>query len=108
MHATVATAAALAVRTVPQLQSRSWPQETRQHCPTGICAQVWLALYNLVVDPACRAKMGLTDSRCDALFKLKRHFTEVLLDQVRPAGWLACWLGCKLAEPGLQRAVHGS
>ncbi|GAB4819300.1 hypothetical protein N2152v2_006346 [Parachlorella kessleri] len=44
--------------------------------------QVWLALYNLVVDPGCRDKMGLTESRCEALMKLKRHFSELLLDQL--------------------------
>ncbi len=55
--------------------------------------QVWLALYNLVVDPGCRAKMGLeSDSRCEALLKLKRHFTELLLDQVLLVKPGACWV----------------
>ena len=65
-----------------------WSSETRismRPARPPACAparQVWLALYNLVVDPAARAKMDLTESRCEALFRLKRHFSEVLLDQV--------------------------
>eukprot|EP00877_Chromochloris_zofingiensis_P004789 jgi/Chrzof1/14310/Cz08g32160.t1 len=45
-------------------------------------AQVWLALNNLLVDPKCRAKYEPDDYRRENLLKLKRHFHEVLLDQL--------------------------
>lgn len=65
-----------------------------------LAVQVWLALYNLVVDPSCRARMELTESRCESLFRLKKHFTELLLDQVgrAEAGWgAASPQGCPLS-----------
>lgn len=45
--------------------------------------QVWLLLHNLLTDPAARAQMGLSGARADALLRLKRHISELLLDQVR-------------------------
>lgn len=44
--------------------------------------QVWLLLHNLLADGAARSKMDMTDARCEGLLRLKRHFNEVLLDQV--------------------------
>ena len=47
--------------------------------PAGQC---WLALTNLVCDPKCRARYRYDDSRRRSLEKLKRHFNEVLFDQL--------------------------
>ena len=44
--------------------------------------QVWLLLHNLLADGAARAGMGMTEARCDALLRLRRHFNELLFDQV--------------------------
>lgn len=65
-------------------------------CDTGpwcLCAfihclrkQVWLALHNLLADGQARAKMDMTEGRCEALLRLKRHFNELLLDQASEAG----------------------
>lgn len=45
--------------------------------------QVWLLLYNLLADGAARARMDMTEGRCEALLRLRRHFNELLFDQVR-------------------------
>ena len=47
--------------------------------------QVWLLLHNLLVDPAARAHIDLTEARCDVLLRLRRLFNELLLDQVQSA-----------------------
>jgi hypothetical protein len=44
---------------------------------------VWLLLYNLLADGAARSRMEMSEARCEALLKLKRHFNELLLDQAR-------------------------
>lgn len=43
---------------------------------------MWLALNNLIVDPNCRAKYVLDDTRKDTLFRLKRFMNDLLLDQL--------------------------
>ena len=56
--------------------------------------QVWLLLYNLLADGAARSRMEMSEARCEALLKLKRHFNELLLDQAR--GGVVCgavWCG---------------
>eukprot|EP00899_Mesostigma_viride_P004491 jgi/Mesvir1/14042/Mv03116-RA.1 len=45
-------------------------------------AQVWLALHNLVVDPRCRARYTFDDFRKSVVGKLRRHFHELLFDQL--------------------------
>ncbi|KIZ06797.1 hypothetical protein MNEG_1153 [Monoraphidium neglectum] len=45
-------------------------------------AQVWLALHNLLLEPACRAKYDPDEYRREALQKLRRHMHEPLLDQL--------------------------
>lgn len=46
--------------------------------------QAWLLLHNLLLDPAARAKMDVSEARADALLRARRHLSEPLLDQVRP------------------------
>lgn len=45
-------------------------------------AQVWLAIYNLVMDKACRARYHFTRHRKEALLRLRGCFNEVLVDQL--------------------------
>ncbi|KAK9839417.1 hypothetical protein WJX81_000945 [Elliptochloris bilobata] len=44
--------------------------------------QAWLALYNLVADPACRAKAPNSQARTDTLLRARRQLSDLLLDQV--------------------------
>ncbi|KAL4856193.1 Zinc finger MYND domain-containing protein 10 [Chlorella vulgaris] len=55
-----------------------------RHRLTQHDGQVWLLLHNLLADGAARSKMDMTDARCEGLLRLKRHFNEVLLDQLPP------------------------
>ena len=45
-------------------------------------SQVWLLLHNLLADGGARAKMDVSEARAEALLRLKRHYNELLLDQV--------------------------
>ena len=45
-------------------------------------AQCWLALHTLLCDPKCRAKYRYDDYRKGVVAGLKRHFNEVLMDQL--------------------------
>lgn len=44
--------------------------------------QAWLALTNLVCDPKCRARYRYDDARKRSMERLKRHFNDVLFDQL--------------------------
>mmetsp|Transcript_11111 Transcript_11111/g.31439 ORF Transcript_11111/g.31439 Transcript_11111/m.31439 type:complete len:658 (-) Transcript_11111:1406-3379(-) len=44
--------------------------------------QVWLAINNLVVDPAFREKYEFNDFRKDSLHSLRRYMNELLFDQL--------------------------
>jgi hypothetical protein len=46
--------------------------------------QVWLALNNLATDRKCRAKYRYDDHRKGTMERVKRHFNEVLFDQIPP------------------------
>jgi hypothetical protein len=45
-------------------------------------AQVWIAVYNLFMDPDCRKKYSLTEMRKSNLLRLRKYMNEVLLDQL--------------------------
>ena len=45
-------------------------------------AQCWLAVYNLIVEPKCRMRYHWDDYRVDKLALLKRHFNDILFDQL--------------------------
>ena len=57
------------------------PREDRMQL-TKCDGQTWLALTNLVCDPKCRARYQYTDSRKRSMERLKRHFNDVLFDQL--------------------------
>jgi hypothetical protein len=57
------------------------PREDRMQL-TKCDGQTWLALTNLVCDPKCRARYRYTDSRKRSMERLKRHFNDVLFDQL--------------------------
>merc|ERR1719498_22953 len=46
--------------------------------------QVWLAIYNLVMDQECRSRYELTSIRRENLLRLRRYINEVVVDQLPP------------------------
>ncbi|KAF2883540.1 hypothetical protein ILUMI_22604 [Ignelater luminosus] len=68
-------------------------------------AQVWLALRQLLLDPACPVHYDITDSRRSQLLKLQPLMSPVLLDQVSPLIELQQWL-YRLAVTDQQAAPH--
>jgi hypothetical protein len=46
--------------------------------------QVWLAIYNLVMDHECRCRYELTAHRRENLLRLRRYINEVVVDQLPP------------------------
>ncbi|CAE7949327.1 zmynd10, partial [Symbiodinium sp. KB8] len=47
-------------------------------------SQVWLSIYNLVMDAECRARYELTSFRRENLLRLRRYINEVVVDQLPP------------------------
>eukprot|EP00403_Amphidinium_massartii_P016501 CAMPEP_0178422114 /NCGR_PEP_ID=MMETSP0689_2-20121128/27004_1 /TAXON_ID=160604 /ORGANISM="Amphidinium massartii, Strain CS-259" /LENGTH=623 /DNA_ID=CAMNT_0020043663 /DNA_START=57 /DNA_END=1924 /DNA_ORIENTATION=+ len=46
--------------------------------------QVWLAIYNIVMDGECRSRYELTSIRRENLLRLRRFINEVVVDQLPP------------------------
>lgn len=46
--------------------------------------QVWLAIYNLVMDSECRKRYELTSFRRENLLRLRRFINDVVVDQLPP------------------------
>eukprot|EP00933_Yihiella_yeosuensis_P022568 TRINITY_DN17766_c0_g1_i1.p1 TRINITY_DN17766_c0_g1~~TRINITY_DN17766_c0_g1_i1.p1 ORF type:complete len:644 (-),score=119.28 TRINITY_DN17766_c0_g1_i1:140-2011(-) len=46
--------------------------------------QVWLTIYNLVMDAECRSRYELTSFRRENLLRLRRYINEVVVDQLPP------------------------
>lgn len=46
--------------------------------------QVWLSIYNLVMDAECRSRYMLTSFRRENLLRLRRYINEVVVDQLPP------------------------
>lgn len=46
--------------------------------------QVWLAIYNLIMDQECRSRYELTNIRRENLLRLRRYINEVVVDQLPP------------------------
>lgn len=49
---------------------------------TTLEGQVWLCVYNLIMDKSCRKQYTYNTHRKEVLVRLKRFFTDVLLDQL--------------------------
>lgn len=45
-------------------------------------AQVWLSIYNLMMEQECRRRYQWNTHRKETVLALKRHFNEVLIDQL--------------------------
>lgn len=43
---------------------------------------MWLAITNILCDQTCRSKYQIDDFRQGSIARLKRHFNEVLFDQL--------------------------
>eukprot|EP00747_Dinoflagellata_sp_TGD_P183381 gnl/TRDRNA2_/TRDRNA2_38216_c0_seq1.p1 gnl/TRDRNA2_/TRDRNA2_38216_c0~~gnl/TRDRNA2_/TRDRNA2_38216_c0_seq1.p1 ORF type:complete len:625 (+),score=148.44 gnl/TRDRNA2_/TRDRNA2_38216_c0_seq1:84-1958(+) len=46
--------------------------------------QVWLAIYNIVMDSECRARYDMSNFRRENLLRLRRFMNEVVVDQLPP------------------------
>mmetsp|Transcript_20769 Transcript_20769/g.37819 ORF Transcript_20769/g.37819 Transcript_20769/m.37819 type:complete len:626 (-) Transcript_20769:21-1898(-) len=46
--------------------------------------QVWLSIYNIVMDSECRARYEMTSIRRENLLRLRRFINEVVVDQLPP------------------------
>merc|ERR1719352_1551388 len=46
--------------------------------------QVWLAIYNLIMDQECRSRYELSTNRRENLLRLRRFINEVVVDQLPP------------------------
>ncbi|KAF5290976.1 hypothetical protein FQA39_LY14507 [Lamprigera yunnana] len=55
-------------------------------------AQVWLALRQLLLDPACVTHYDITDSRKSQLAKLQPLLSPIIVDQISPLIELQQWL----------------
>lgn len=55
-------------------------------------AQVWLTLYQLLLDKACLSHYPLTESRRNQIMKLQPLLTPLLLDQLSPLLELKQWI----------------
>lgn len=44
--------------------------------------QVWLAIFNLLMNKSCRQRYQYDSHRKDILIELRRHFSDILLDQL--------------------------
>ena len=43
---------------------------------------VWIAIYNLFMEPECRKKYELSEFRKSNLLRLRKYMNEILLDQI--------------------------
>ncbi|XP_027692910.1 zinc finger MYND domain-containing protein 10 isoform X2 [Vombatus ursinus] len=61
-----------------------WQIVTAKDYPklTKIDGQVWIALYNLLLNPQCQAKYNLTGFNKNQLLRLRALLTDILLDQI--------------------------
>lgn len=50
--------------------------------------QIWLTIYNLLMDPECAKKYEITENRKSNLLRLRKYLNEVLLDQIPPLAHL--------------------
>ncbi|KAI4468940.1 zinc finger mynd domain containing protein 10 [Holotrichia oblita] len=69
-----------------------WDGEALAQCE----AQVWLALYQILMIPSCGKYYEITDSRRSQLMKLLPLMNPVLMDQLSPLCELKYWL-CQLS-----------
>ena len=49
---------------------------------TKLEGQVWLTIYNLIMDKSCRKQYQYNSHRKEVLIRLKRFFTDILMDQL--------------------------
>ena len=72
--------------------------------------QAWLCLFSILLSPECQKKLDITTHRQSQLLRLKRYFTDVLIDQLPPLGGataarcrvtpltMVAWLLCRFAS----------
>jgi len=49
-----------------------------------LSSQLWLTIYNLVMDPQCRQRYEMKSHRKDNLLRLRRFLNEIVFDQIPP------------------------
>ncbi|EPR62334.1 MYND finger domain-containing protein [Toxoplasma gondii ME49] len=66
-------------------EDQQWTlQRSDEASMSKVEAQVWLSIYNLVMDQECRNRYEMTTYRRDTLLRLRRHLNETVHDQIPP------------------------
>ncbi|PHJ18107.1 mynd finger domain-containing protein [Cystoisospora suis] len=66
-------------------EDQQWiPQRSDEASMPKVQAQVWLTIYNLVMDQECRNRYDMTSYRRDNLLRLRRFLNETVHDQIPP------------------------
>lgn len=72
-------------------ENQKWtvvPKEDYSKLPK-LEAQVWIAIYNLFMEPECRKKYELNEYRKSNLLRLRKYLNEIILDQIPVLSHLA-------------------
>ncbi len=59
---------------------------------TKIEGQIWISLYELLLNPQCVSKYEYTDYKKNQIIKLRSHMNEILIDQIPNLGHLQRFL----------------
>ena len=59
---------------------------------TKIEGQIWISLYELLLNPNCVSKYDFTEYKKNQILKIRRHLNEVLIDQIPNLGALQRFL----------------
>jgi predicted Zn-ribbon and HTH transcriptional regulator len=59
---------------------------------TKIEGQIWIALYELLLNPQCCTKYEYTEYKKNQILKLRMHMNEILIDQIPNLGVLQRFL----------------
>jgi len=71
---------------IEKFEDQEWvkvPDEDIGQLPK-LHSQVWLSIYNLVMDGECRARYTLTSFRKENLLRLRRYLNDIVFDQIPP------------------------
>ncbi|KAI8807171.1 hypothetical protein BJ742DRAFT_813693 [Cladochytrium replicatum] len=69
-----------------KFEKGQWKELAKEeaHIIPKVEAQVWLILYNLMIEPVCRQVYEYTTSNQSTIVKLKPYLTQMVVDQIPP------------------------
>lgn len=70
-------------------------------------AQLWLCIYNLIVDKRCRLKYNYDDFRRSQVLKLRKYLNNLLVDQLpvlKDLKWAVEQLAIQVPQTGVESA----